>query len=140
MQALRKLALSYPEAQEGIACKGTALECSTFNARSKAFLFVGAADVRLKLDASLAEANKLAAKEPSRYQVGAHGWVKVTLHQDEAAPLELLKKWIDESYRLLAPKQLVALLPERGPAAGASKKTAKPKKPKKIATKKVTRA
>jgi predicted DNA-binding protein (MmcQ/YjbR family) len=113
MKTLRKLALKYPEAEEGIACKGTAIECTTFKARGKAFLFLARTNLRLKLGESLAEATALAAKEPGRYEVGAHGWIKVTLG-DDRLPMELLTRWIDESYRLLAPKQFVAMLAERG--------------------------
>ena len=124
MNALRQLALQYPQAEEGIACQGTAIECSTFKARNKAFLFLGAGVIRLKLHESLAEAVKLAAKEPGRYKVGANGWVAVTLTGDASPPLDLLTRWLDESYRLLAPKQLAALLPERGNAKASAMKSA----------------
>ena len=110
MQTLRLFALRYPEAEEGIACQGTALECSTFKAGNKAFLFLGAAELRLKLGDSLAEAARHAAKSPELYAVGAHGWVKVTLSKNQTSPASLLERWIDESYRLLATKKLVALL------------------------------
>ena len=60
MKALRSLALKYPDCEEGIACKGTAIECSTFKVKGKAFLFVGRTEVRLKLADSIAEARKLA--------------------------------------------------------------------------------
>lgn len=131
-QALRKLALQYPEAEEGIACKGTALETANFKARNKAFLFLGARDLMVKLGESLAEAAKLAAKEPDCYRVGANGWVKVTW-QNLAPPPGLLEKWLDESYRLLAPKSLVAMLPPRGLRAPGPKKPAKRKARKKAA-------
>jgi len=114
IQALRTFALRYPETEEGVACEGTAIESRTIKARNKAFLFMGAAGIRLKLRESLAEAAKLAAKQPDRYKVGANGWVLVTLG-DQSSPHGLLEKWIDESYRLLVPKQLVAMLPARGP-------------------------
>ena len=81
-QALRISAMQYPEAQERIACEGTSLEKRTIKARSKAFLFLGAADAMLKLRESLAEATDLASQEPSRYKVGAHGWVTVTFGND----------------------------------------------------------
>ena len=136
MKALRSLALRYPEAEEGIACKGTALECSTFKAGNKAFLFVGAKDVKVKLRGSLAAAAKLAAKEPSRFQAGGHGWVSVKFSPDRPLPFDLLEKWIDESYRLLVPKQLVALLPACGPPIGEASKTAQKKAPKKGSKKK----
>ena len=73
----------------------------------------------VKLRESLAEAAKLEAKEPECYAVGGHGWVKVTLGRDQFPPPGLLERWIDESYRLLVPKQLVALLPEHGRALAA---------------------
>lgn len=132
LQALRRVALRYPKAEEGVACKGTALECSTFKARKKAFLFVGGA-VRVKLRESLAEAARLAKKDPACYKVGANGWVAVTFSHDQSPPPGLLERWIDESYRLLVPKQLVAMLPERGLPTGDSTTTAKKKAPKKKA-------
>ncbi len=128
-QALRKIALQYPETEEGIACKGTALECSAFKARNKTFLFMSTAEVRVKLGDSLTEAAKLASKEPGRYEVGSLGWVKVSFSPHESPPLDLLQRWIDESYRLLVPKQLVALLPERGQPTAGSTRTAKQNDP-----------
>jgi hypothetical protein len=125
------LALRYPKAEEGIACAGTALEKRTVKARSKAFLFLGTADAMVKLGDSLAEAARLAATEPDRYKVGTHGWVTVTFGGEESPPLDLLERWIDESYRLLAPKQLVALLPVRGLPTGDAPKAATRKTPKK---------
>ncbi len=103
MKALRTLAMKYPEAEEGVACKGTALECATFKTRNKTFLFVGGANLRVKLKESLAEAAKLAKAESGRYKVGANGWVEVKFSKDEPPPLDVLERWIGESYRLLAP-------------------------------------
>lgn len=114
MKSLRTLALRYPEAQEGVACEGTSAEKVTVKAQRKAFLFLGVSDAMLKLRESLAEAAELASKEPGRYKIGAHGWVTVTFGDGEPSPLDVLERWIDESYRLVAPKQLVASLPEGG--------------------------
>jgi hypothetical protein len=130
-QAMRAMALRYPEAEEGIACKGTALECSAFKAQNKTFLFMGTAELTLNLQGSLPEADGLAAKEPSRYSAAPIGWVTVRFSPDGSPPLELLEKWIDESYRLLAPKRLVALLPGEASPAGDSTKAAATKVPKK---------
>ena len=104
MNALRTLALKYPDCEEGIACKGTAIECTTFKVKGKAFLFVSRAEIRLKLGDSIDEATKLAAKEPPRYVVGANGWTKITFNDDEPLPMAIVTRWIDESYRLMAPK------------------------------------
>jgi hypothetical protein len=119
MKEARKLALQYPEAKEGIACAGTSLEKRTIKARNKAFLFLGPKDLMLKLGESLADARKLASREPDRYQAGASGWVKVNLENHPPPPLEVLERWIDESYRLLAPRALVASLPARGRSTAA---------------------
>jgi len=127
MQALRTLALRYPEAEEGVACKGTALESVTVAARKKAFLFLRATEIRLKLGESLAEATKLAAKERERCKAGAGGWVVVTVKDGQSPPPGVLERWIDESYRLLAPKQLVAMLPERGLPFGSAARSTKKK-------------
>jgi hypothetical protein len=111
MQSLRIHALKYPDTEEGVACEGTSLEKRTIKVKNKAFLFLGLADAMVKLDASLPEATKLAAKEPGRYKVGAHAWVSVKWGDDEA-PVDLLKRWIDESYRLFAPQPREAKLPK----------------------------
>ena len=136
VRALRRIALRYPEAEEGTSCSKSA-----FKARNKAFLFVGMDDgsynAMVKLRESLAEAAKLATKAPNRYAVGGHGWVKVTFGHDESPPPGLLERWIDESYRLLVHKQLVAMLPERGLPTGDATKSAN-KGGKKNAKKKAT--
>jgi hypothetical protein len=126
IQDLRGIALKYPEAQEGIACAGTALESRTVKVRNKAFLFMGKNDVMIKLGESVMEATKLASKTPDQYKVGAHGWVKVTF-SDGNPPPGVLARWIDESYRMLAPKQLLALRPEKGRASGSAKKLVRKK-------------
>ena len=81
----------------------------------------------VKLRASLAEAGKLATKRPNCYKVGASGWVTVPFSHDESPPPGLLERGIDESYRLVVHKQLVAMLPDRGFPAAGSTKTAKQK-------------
>jgi hypothetical protein len=99
IQTLRRFALQLPDTEEGVACEGTSLESRTVKRKNKAFLFLRATEVRLKLDTSLTEAAALAKQEPARYQVGAHGWVLVKL-DGAAEPVELLKRWIEESYAL----------------------------------------
>ena len=49
---------------------------------------------------------------PAEYGLGKSGWVAARLTNDTAVPLELLKQSVDESYRAVAPKKLVASLPE----------------------------
>jgi hypothetical protein len=104
VEALRKAALQFPDTEEGISCKGTSLERATVKARNKAFVFLGMDGARVKLRESLAEAGELAAEAPERFKVGANGWVAVTFRDDAPAPVQLLKKWIGESYRLIVSK------------------------------------
>lgn len=75
---LRDAAMGLTAVSEGIACAGTALEKRTFKVKSKAFVFLGTADVMVKLKASLPAAKKLEAKAPEAVKAGANGWVKVT--------------------------------------------------------------
>jgi hypothetical protein len=109
VQAIRALALAYPEVATIVVC-----ERSAFKARGKSFLFLGERegeyDLMLKLEGSLDEARLLAKKSPRNYSVGGHNWVTLTFAAGKSPPAALLKDWIDESFRLLAPKSLVAKL------------------------------
>jgi hypothetical protein len=100
--ALRKIAMRHPDVEESVACEGTALESATFKARKKTFLFVGKTQARLKLDESLGESRKLASKHPEACKVGSLGWVAVSLAPEASPPLDVLARWIDESYRAVA--------------------------------------
>ena len=53
-----------------------------------------------KLDASMAEARKLAEKHPDRFDVGSTAWVTARFTADEPMPGPLWKKWLEESYQL----------------------------------------
>ena len=101
MQALRKAALLYPGTEEGVACEGTPIESRTVKAQKKAFLFLTIGHARLKLRESLPEAANLAKKQPDQFQVGSGGWVKASLMADGSTPLDVLERWIAESYRLI---------------------------------------
>jgi hypothetical protein len=128
---MRTAALALPETQEGIACAGTSLEKRTIKVRGRAFLFLSEADAMLKLGDSLAIASEMALKKPHLYKVGAHGWVVVRFDDAEALPVN----WIGESYRLLAPKALIASLKESVSASGSTSKkqsATKPKRQKKV--------
>lgn len=101
---LLNAALALPETEEGIACAGTALEKRTIKVRKKAFLFLSAKDAMLKLSESLPVAEDLAAAEPERYKVGAHGWTTITFGDGKSLPSAQHVKWVKESYSLFAPK------------------------------------
>lgn len=50
--------------------------------------------------------------EPAGYGLGRSGWISCRFAPGEEPDLDLLKRWIVESYRAVAPKKLAALLPE----------------------------
>jgi hypothetical protein len=102
IEALRAIASRYPDIEEGIACKGTVVESITCKVRNRAFLFLRPAAVMLKLRESLGEAAGMAQKEPGRYSAGSGGWV--TVREPDAAPLpmDMMKRWIGESYGLMS--------------------------------------
>ena len=82
--------------------------------RGKAFIFMGGDrgefSFSVKLKSSLAEALELSGVEPTHYGLGKHGWVTARVDAGRDAPVDTYESWIDESYRLVAPKKLVAQL------------------------------
>jgi predicted DNA-binding protein (MmcQ/YjbR family) len=106
--ALRAQALALPEVSEGSSCVNRA-----FKARKKNFLFLGEKTdeirIMVKLGPSLAAAEHQAADD-ARIRVGKHGWLTLRFAPDAPLPAELLGGWLEESYRLLAPKTLVKRL------------------------------
>jgi predicted DNA-binding protein (MmcQ/YjbR family) len=76
----------------------------------KIFAFFGSARFfTVKLAESHGHALSLEGAEPTGYGLGAHGWVTVPLHAP-GVTLPLLREWVEESYRIVAPKRLVAEL------------------------------
>ena len=107
---LTKIALRYPEAREDFPWGERAIKV-----RKKIFACVnrtedGGSRVTMKLPESSLEALVLPFTEPTHYGMGKHGWVTSTFGPDEELPLDLLVDWIDESYRAIAPKKLIAQL------------------------------
>jgi hypothetical protein len=107
---LRDSGTRLPETTEGVACAGTAAEKRTLKVRNKAFLFIGQRDAMLKLTGSLAEAEEFASREPDLIKVGAHGWTTIRLNEPKKLSVDLLTRWVKESYCSFAPKSLVATL------------------------------
>lgn len=76
--------------------------------------------ISCKLPSSSAVALMLPFAKPTEYGLGKSGWVTANF-DDRDPPLDMLKAWIDESYRAQAPKKLLKEL------AGAPAKPAKAK-------------
>jgi len=110
--ALRDQALAFPEVVEGDSCVKR-----SFKARKKGFLYLGENEkgynVMVKLGPSLEEAAELAGSQPGDWAVGKGGWTTLKFKPDERPPEGLLERWVEESFRLQAPKTLLAIFDAR---------------------------
>lgn len=120
---LRKTALAYPEAYEEMPWGHSAIKV---NGKTFVFLAADAATFSLsaKLPSSASVALALPFASPTEYGLGQSGWVTARFPRAARVPVEALKMWIDESYRALAPKRLVARLTEGGPPRPRRRATA----------------
>jgi predicted DNA-binding protein (MmcQ/YjbR family) len=78
-------------------------------AGGKVFAFFGPSGgrrVTVKLVESHGHALSVPGAERTGYGLGAHGWVTVPLDAP-GVTLPLLRDWVEESYRVVAPKRLV---------------------------------
>lgn|SRR5215212_6797484 len=105
--ALRDHAMSYPEATEDFPWGHRAIKV-----KKKAFVFLGGEKnaTELSMSVKLPQSRDMAADlpfaEPTGYGLGKSGWVTATFTKAADVPMDLLRAWIDESYRAIAPKKL----------------------------------
>jgi predicted DNA-binding protein (MmcQ/YjbR family) len=84
----------------------------------KVFVFLGSEDdpehlgMTVKLDESLEQALTAPGAHPSGYGLGKAGWATIPF-QAGTPPLPVLLDWVEESYRRIAPRKLVAELDQR---------------------------
>jgi predicted DNA-binding protein (MmcQ/YjbR family) len=108
---LRDFAMAYPEATEDHPWGHRAMKV-----KGKAFVFLGGEkntqelSMSVKLPQSRDMAADLPFAEPTGYGLGKSGWVTARFDKASAVPLDLMKAWIDESYRAIAPKKLIKTL------------------------------
>lgn len=109
-QRLRAFALALPEAYEDHPWGE-----SVAKVNRKVFVFLGTGEpadrvaFTVKLADSHDQALSLPCAEPTGYGLGRAGWVTVTVGPD-TPPLPVCSDWVEESYRLVAPKRLAKLL------------------------------
>lgn len=125
--ALREIAMAYPEAHEDFPWGERAIKI-----RGKVFVFMHASAERLSLTTKLPASSEMARLLPyvsaTGYGLGKSGWVTAKFGPDDEAPLEMLREWIDESFRAVAPKRLAAQLAASGEAAPARPAAKTPRK------------
>src|SRR5262249_29557354 len=106
---LRAFALSLPGAWEDFPWGERVAKVD-----KKIFVFFGHDEtepwlITVKLVESHGHALAIEGSAPTGYGLGRAGWVTVPVEAEGVTP-EVLRDWIEESYRIVAPKRLVAEL------------------------------
>ena len=106
--ALRDFALGYPGAREDFPWGERVIKVG-----KKVFVFLGMADGdELGLSVKLPESGPMALllpfAKPTGYGLGKSGWVSAHFVASDDPPLGMLREWIDESYRAVAPRTMAA--------------------------------
>lgn len=101
VRALRKVALSYPDAAEDFPWGER-----TIKVRGKIFAFLSEDGEKLYLTVKLPQSSEAALglpfTTPTRYRLGRSGWVSVRFPKGSAIPVDMFRDWIEESYRAVA--------------------------------------
>jgi predicted DNA-binding protein (MmcQ/YjbR family) len=107
--ALREFALGLPGAWEDFPW-----EESVAKVNKKVFCFMGVEDPKrhrlgmtVKIPAVAGLVTSLDACELAGHGLGKSGWVSVAFGAPDCPDLDTLKEWVEDSYRLVAPKKLV---------------------------------
>ncbi len=128
-RALAAHAASFPEVAEEAPWGHRA-----FKVKGKTFLFMasdgGVLSLSMKLPDSGAVALELPFAEPTGYGLGKSGWVSARFESGRNVPVPMLRAWIDESFRAIAPKKIVAMwsATKDGPARKPPAKNLKKKR------------
>ena len=139
LRELRAFGLAYPGAHLKSPWPGH-LDLAV---KDKTFTYLSVEGEPLGISCKLPRSSEVALMlpfcKPTPYGLGKSGWVSATFDDPRAIDVDMLRAWIDESYRAQAPKKLAASLgaPLDGGRDGASPakpaKAAKPAKPTKPA-------
>jgi predicted DNA-binding protein (MmcQ/YjbR family) len=109
LEVLRTSALAYPEATEDHPWGETAIKV-----KGKVFIFLsrhdGGLNLSMKLPVSNAAALEMPFAQPTGYGLGKHGWITSRFEVGDVIPIDLLREWLDESFRAVAPKTVLARL------------------------------
>lgn len=139
-EAMRAHGLSYPGAHEDFPWDAH----RALKVKGKTFVFMGMEPDELNFSVKLPQSRDIALMlpfaTPTGYGLGKSGWVSASFDADSSPPVDMLLDWVDESYRAIAPKRLIAQIGAPGApgAPGASHEPAKAAAPAK--KKKATRA
>ncbi len=74
--------------------------------------------ISCKLPISAMDALELPFCKPAGYGLGKSGWVDARFAPGDEVPVDLIERWLDESYRAQAPKKLIKELDASGHGPG----------------------
>lgn len=123
---LRDFALKFPGATEDHPWEHIAIKV-----KGKTFVFLSGPEDTLNVTCKLPSSGRMALAlpfaAPTGYGLGKSGWVTASFASGDAVPLDRMAEWIEESYRAIAPKKLVAAWdnPEAEPPKPVVKKKRK---------------
>lgn len=107
--ALRKHALAYPGAYEEFPWGERVIKVN-----KKIFVSLHGDRETLRVTTKLPQSYGAALlapfAKPTHYGLGKSGWVTASFRKGEHPPFDVLRSWIEESYKAIAPKRLVAEL------------------------------
>ena len=116
LQQLKQFGLSLPDTQPKAPWPGH----DDVAVNNKTFAYLVLEDdgntfrMSVKLTGSGPEVLKLPHAGPTGYGLGKSGWVSLRYRRDAKPPMEQLQRWMLESYRAQAPKEVLkALLAEQ---------------------------
>jgi predicted DNA-binding protein (MmcQ/YjbR family) len=108
LDLVREMASQYPEAEKAFLFG----DHEVFRVRKKVFVWLGDGEskgstyVSVKLKETQGMALGLPYVTPSAYGMAKWGWVSADFPKGKF-PADLVRQWIDESYRHTAPKKLL---------------------------------
>jgi predicted DNA-binding protein (MmcQ/YjbR family) len=114
--ALRAFALKFPGAAEEFPWGERVIKVN-----GKIFVFLGIFDAALRVGVKLPVSAEMALTlpfvTPTGYGLARAGWVTARFARGDDVPGGLLRGWIEQSYRAVAPKKLVKTLDARAEGA-----------------------
>ena len=135
LKELRAFGLTYP----GVHFKSPWPGHMDLAVKDKTFAYLSLEGEPLRISCKLPQSNAIALMlpfaEPTPYGLGKSGWVSANFADSDEIDVDMLRSWIDESYRAQAPKKLLSLLsplaeseepPKAAGKRAAPKKRARP--------------
>jgi len=125
-EQLKQVALGFPGAEFAVILG----DHEVVRVKDKVFLWLGGEDggcsFGVRLPQSQDAAMAMPFVEPMGYGMAKWGWVSVAFKKGADVPVPMLREWLEESYRKVAPKKLSAQLAGGGVQKPATKPKRKP--------------